>query len=452
MSNTQVFDSERLAEILIADFGFKDNFEVYVAYSGGLDSTALLHALVRIKDVNQEQVTALHVNHHLHENSSLWEAECRQRCQAWGVRFLSHQLDVSSVAKLGVEGAAREARYNWFSQHLDENGVLITAHHLNDQVETILANLFRGSGVHGLKGIARKRKLGRGQLWRPVLKIKQSAMHDYAAAHQLQWIEDPANKDPRYTRNIIRHKIVPLIKETWPGVEHTISRGAENWQDAALLLDALAEQDLETCAQYRRSTFFALSVPDLHALSGLRCRNVLLFWFKKCGFEPPSRRHLNTLYESMLRNKPTATAVLTWAGVEIRRYREWLYLSPPMVRNPIPQVAWDKTASIPGVLINGRQLSAIATTGRGIKKEVYDQHALTIRGRLGGERCWLPGHAQHHKLKKLFQKRGIPPWERDQIPLVYVGDELAAVVGLWYCQPFAAEEGEPGMEFRLADL
>lgn len=451
MNEVRVFSKQRLAEILTAEFGFRSSFELFVAFSGGLDSTALIHALVQIENIRKDGVIALHANHRLHKDSDKWEADCKHRCEAWGIRFLSCPVDLLCPSKYGVEAAAREARYNWFSSQLPDNGILLTAHHLDDQTETILANLFRGTGVHGLKGITKKRNLGRGWVWRPLLEVERSALHGYVVSHQLKWIKDPANDDHRYTRNVIRHSILPLIKKTWPGANRTISRSADNWHDAALLLNELAECDLENCTHCERPPFFLLCVSPLRMLSAIRCRNVLHFWFKRCGFEPPSRKHLGLLYDTMLRKKPKATAVLGWPGVEIRRYRDWLYLSRPLVKVPVPHIAWDKTATVHGVLINGRRLNAIAVDGRGIKKEIYDGRAVSVRGRVGGERCWLPGHAKHHKLKKLLQQQGIPPWERDQIPLVYVDEELAAVVGYWYCQPFAAKPGESGMEFRLMD-
>ncbi len=449
MKDTREFDQRRLAQILIREFPFTQNLEYFVAFSGGLDSTALLHALIQIEDIGTDRVTALHVNHQLHEDSNLWEKACERSCALWGVRCLTHHLDLSTPSKFGgVEAAARKARYSWFGRQLNEYGVLLTAHHLDDQVETVLANLFRGSGVHGLKGIVKKRDLGRGQVWRPLLHTQKEALHRYASSRRLHWIEDPANEDHRYSRNIIRHAILPLIKKTWPGVDRTISRSAANWRDASFLLHALAEQDLASCAQCKRSVFFLLAVTGLCKLTRLRCRNALQFWFRQCGFDPPSRRHLISLYDTMIATKPKATAVASWPGVEVRRYRDWLYLSPPLSRASIPNIHWDKTYS--RVRINERSLSAVPAKGRGMKKTIFDNRTIIIKGRLGGERCWLPGHSRHHKLKKLLQQEGVPPWERDQIPLVYVDNELAAVVGYWYCQPFAAEVNEAGIEFRLS--
>lgn len=451
MTDTHAFSRQRLATILTADFGLRSGHRLYVAFSGGLDSTALLLALIQIDALDIDRVTALHVNHRLHKDSDLWQAECKRRCAAWGVRYSTCQLELPTSSKLGVEAAARKARYTWFSKQLPDDGILLTAHHLGDQVETVLANLFRGAGVHGLKGITKKRSLGRGQVWRPLLNIERRALYGFVAAQHVSWIKDPANEDHRYTRNVIRHSILPLIEKTWPGAGRTIARSVDNWRDAADLLDELAESDLEQCAHCKRSSFFLLSASDLRGLSALRYRNVLQFWFKWCGFEPPSRKHLGLLCKSMLNGRPKATAVLGWPGVEVRSYRDWLYLSRPLLKQSLPHIDWDKAVSMPEVVINGRRLSAVVVTSGGISKEIYDNHAVSIRGRVGGERCWLPGHTKHHKLKKLYQQQGIPPWERDQIPLVYIDEELAGVVGHWYCKPFAAKEGELGIEFRLTD-
>ena len=327
--------------------------------------------------------------------------------------------------------------------------MLLVAHHLDDQVETVLANLFRGAGLHGLKGMPQKRALGEGQLWRPLLDVKRSALHNYARQNGLQWIQDPANEDLRHTRNYLRHSILPLVKKTWPGITQTISRAAQNWHDTASLLDEIAQSDLDNVRHSKRLPFFKISVDDLNTLSKLRCLNLLRFWFRRCDFQTPSRKHLQQLHTTMVTAVPKVTAILRWPGVEIRRYRDWLYLSSPLPHDSSFNFSWDTDqATLPG----NRRLVARPVIGKGIKSGIYNTKPLSIRSRTGGERCWLPGRQNHQKLKKLFQQKGIPPWERTQVPLVYVGDELAAVVGFWYCQPFDAQGGESGMEFILIDF
>ena len=449
MNDVHRFNTQYLARKLFSEFGLQPATGLYVAFSGGLDSTVLLHALINIEAIDRRWITALHVNHGLHNEAPAWEETCRRTCQAWDVEFLAHRPDVSTVTPMGIESAARQGRYHWFEQQLTPNDVLLVAHHLDDQVETALANLFRGAGLHGLKGMPPRRALGEGQLWRPLMEIERSALHDYARQHELQWIDDPANEDQRHTRNYLRHSVLPVVKKAWPGINQTISRATQNWRDTALLLDEIAERDLANVGHARRSSFFKISVDDLNRLSELRRLNLLRFWFRRCGFQAPSRKHLRQLYTTMVTAAPKVTAVLSWTGVEIRRYRDWLYLSSPLSNDIVFNISWSADhATLPG----NRRLIARPVVGKGIKKDVYNTKPLSIRSRVGGERCWLPRRKHHQKLKKLFQQSGIPPWERAQVPLVYVGDELAAVVGFWYCWPFNAQDGESGVEFTLVDL
>ncbi|MDJ0955941.1 MAG: tRNA lysidine(34) synthetase TilS [Arenicellales bacterium] len=449
MNDVDRFNKQYLEQKLFTELGLQPDSSLYVAFSGGLDSTVLLHALISIETIDRSRITALHVNHGLHKQATAWEKECERRCQAWGVRFLVHHLDLSAASPTSIESAARQGRYRWFEQQLTAKDILLVAHHLDDQVETVLANLFRGAGSHGLKGMLATRALGVGQLWRPMIEVERSALHDYAKDNGLHWIHDPANEDQRHTRNYLRHTVLPLVRKTWPGITQTVSRAAQNWRDTALLLDEIAQMDLADVRHKKQLSFFKISVDDLNKLSELRVLNALRFWFRKCGFQAPARSHLQQLYTSMVVTLPKATAILSWPGVQVRRYRDWLYISSSSSDHRAFQISWnaDGTA-LPG----NRRLIARPVVGRGIKKDIYDTCSISIRSRVGGERCWLPNRKNHRKLKKLFQQSGVPPWERARVPLVYVEDELVAVVGFWYCQPFNAQDGEPGMEFILIDL
>ena len=447
MSDVNRFDSQYLAQKLFSEFDLQPTTGLYVAFSGGLDSTVLLHALINIETIDRKRLTALHVNHGLRKQATAWEEECRHKCQTWEVRLLVHRLDLSTVSS-SIESAARLGRYRWFEQQLSATDVLLVAHHLDDQVETVVANLFRGAGLHGLKGMPPRRILGKGQLWRPLMEVERSALHHYAKQHGLEWIHDPTNEDQRHTRNYLRHTVLPLVKKTWPGINQTISRAAQNWRDTALLLDEIAQCDLAGIRHTKRLSFFKISVDDLTKMTELRALNVLRFWFRNCGFQAPARTHLQHLYSSMVTTLPRATAVLSWPGVEVRRYRNWLYLSPTSLQPRAFRISWTADQTM---LPDNRCLVARPVVGKGIKKDIYDTKPLSVRSRVGGERCWLPKRKNHQKLKKLFQQSGIPPWERTQVPLVYAGDELAAVVGFWYCQPFNAQDGEPGVEFALID-
>jgi len=450
MTDAAAFCADRLAQILFGEFNLDDDTEIYVGFSGGLDSTVLLHTLAHVKNIGRERINALHVNHGLHDGAGDWEHHCRDLCRTLGIHYRSQQLNCADSSGRFTEASARKARYQWFEDQMSDGAVLLTAHHSGDQVETILANLFRGSGAHGMAGIRKSRPFGRGNLWRPLLDVERDCLEHYARSRGLEWVEDPANEDLSYTRNHLRHRVLSVVREKWPGAARTISRAAINWRDTVELLDEIAQSDLRNIQHRREAPFDILSVPDLIGLSSQRKLNVLRHWFVQCGFQPPSRVHLISVTGGLINGRPKATQVLAWAGVEVRRYRDWLYLSAQQGKQVTPAITWDRDAA-GGMLINGRTLLARPAAGTGIKKKIYDCQTISIRPRRGGERCRRPGRANHQKLKKLFQECGIPPWQRDQIPLLYVGDALAGVVGHWYCQPFAAGEGETGMIFEFIE-
>ena len=444
------FSAYRLSQVLHSEFNLVEGDEIFVGFSGGLDSSVLLHALVHIEHINCERVTALHANHGLHKAADAWEQHCRDLCRSWGIQFFSTHLDFDNVAGQGTEASARKARYCWFQGQMNDGAVLMTAHHFDDQVETILANLFRGSGAHGIAGIKKSRPFGPGRLWRPLLDVDRGSITQYAGAQGLSWIEDPMNTDLSYTRNYLRHQILPLVENKWPGVARTIARAATNWRDTAELLDDVARSDLRGIPHRQEGLFHLLRAPELTSLSSPRSANVLRSWFVRCGFKPPPRDHLQYVLKALVNTVPKATSVRALPGAEVRRYRDWLYLSKPLRRQTVPSMVWDRNTT--GTLLaDNRLLVARPAVGEGIRKSVYDSESILVRPRYGGERCRLPGCPNHRKLKKLFQERGIPPWQRERIPLLYIGDSLAGVAGLWYCQPFAAEEGEPGMAFELVD-
>lgn len=450
MTDAAGFCADRLARILHCEFELDDDTGIYVGFSGGLDSMVLLHALAHIKKIERRRISALHVNHGLHERAGTWEQHCRDLCRALGIRYYSQQLDCTDPSGKNTEASARKARYHWFEKQMSDGAVLLTAHHSGDQTETILANLFRGAGAHGMAGIRKSRPFGPGMLWRPLLDVDRDSLEHYARSHELDWVEDPMNEDLSYTRNHLRHRVLPVVREKWPGAAKTITRAAINWRETVELLDEFARADLRIIPHRREAPFDILSVPAMAGLSRQRKINILRNWFVQCGFQPPSRVHLLSVIDGLVEIKPKTTSVQTWSSVEVRRYGDWLYLSAPLGRQAVPAMNWDRDAA-GDMLINGRKLVVRPAMGTGINKTVYDCQTISVRPRRGGERCRLPGRANHQKLKKLFQQYGVPPWQRDQIPLLYVGDALAGVVGHWYCQPFAACDDETGMVFELVD-
>ena len=239
------FDSDYLLERLDQLIGPpREDMRFLIAYSGGLDSSVLLHALSQ-SSIASERVLAIHVNHGLHPDADSWELHCRRFAESLGVKFDAIAVVVDERSGLGLEAAAREARYAALMNFVHPQDCLLSAHHQDDQAETLLLNLMRGSGISGMAGIGKKQPFGPGQLLRPLLGVSRSALEDYAERHAVERIDDPANEDQQFDRNFLRREILPRLTERWPAAAARLARSAELAADSADLLQSLAEVDLE---------------------------------------------------------------------------------------------------------------------------------------------------------------------------------------------------------------
>ena len=450
MTNADVFSPATLAASLYERLGLAPSAPLKVAFSGGLDSHALLYALagLRAEHGTAMALTALHIDHGIHPDSAEWARHCQQVCAGLGVTFRSQRVQLFAVADNGLEAAARHARYAALKQQLAPGEVLLTAHHLDDQAETVLLQLMRGAGVHGLAGIAPVCDFGAGRLARPLLDVSRATLLAYAQRHGLNWIEDDSNSNLRHRRNVIRHRILPQLQEQWPRAAELLARSACHAGEAAGLLDALAAADLNTCERDHAT----LSVAALRALSRPRLANALRCWLRRQGLSTPSSMHLTELIASIARDPASGHACLSWPGVELWRYRDDLHAAPPLPRPDTGlDLPWDMTAPLDAPQF-GWRLQAVASQGEGLATARLPTKPLHVRLRRGGETCRLPGRQHRHKLKKLLQANHISPWLRPRMPLLYVGDELAAIADLWVCEPYAARAGEPGVRLVLRNL
>lgn len=410
----------------------------WLALSGGLDSTVLLHALTQL----HIPFTAIHVDHGLSPESKHWSAHCRAQCAALGVEFIEQQIEVSRQGR-GLEAAAREARYAVFEKVLREGEVLLTAHHQDDQVETLLLQLLRGGGVRGLAAMPAFRPLGAGWLGRPLLDYSRETLQQYAEAQGLAWIEDPSNSDTSLQRNYLRHELIPQLEQRQQGMKAVLSRSVTHFAEAAALLDEMADQDLDGVNAEGNT----LTVASLLTLSEPRQRNLLRHWLRVLGLTIPDSRNLQRILDEVLPAAEDAEPLVHWQGTEVRRYRDRLYAMPPL--NQIPEglspISWKGgRLTLPEGL---GLLKPSPLNGDGIKAEFLEGQ-VTIAWRRGGERMTLRGRVGRHELKKLYQEAGIPPWERQRRPLIYIDGVLAQVTGLWTEQRFICAENESGVRFE----
>lgn len=404
-----------------------------VAFSGGLDSSVLLHGLVSL-DMPFE-LRAIHVNHGLHPDAAEWEAHCEATCRAWHV-----PLDVARLALTAGpsdEQRAREARYEAFAEHTLVGDCLLLAHHLDDQVETILLRLLRGAGSAGIAGMPRRRPLGQGELLRPLLELPRSALEGYAHDAGLAWVDDPSNESERFDRNYLRHRVLPVLAARWPGYRRVMARSSELMEDTAAIMREIADGDMRT----RLGGEGTLCIGDLQRLSELRQLNLLHGWLASNGIRTPSRRRLRELARQCESGEDRMPCI-RFGDVEIRRYRNALHVVRSYTANHEARLEWCPPQPARWC---GGTLWAEPTTGGGLARAGFAR--LVVRARSGGERVRAAGRPTK-PVKKLLQEAHVPPWLRFRLPLLHVGDELVAAPGVFIGEGWQAQAVEPGWEIR----
>jgi tRNA(Ile)-lysidine synthase len=413
-----------------------------VAYSGGMDSHSLLHLLSACRDQLAVSVEAVHVHHGLQSHADRWAEHCRQVCQQLNVPLTVVHVEAKAAKGESPEAAARKARYAALQNLIKGGDVLLTAQHRDDQAETLLLQLFRGSGSRGQAAMPGQRVFGAGEHWRPLLNVGRAELRHYAEQHQLDWVEDPSNLNTGFDRNYLRHEVMPVLQRRWPGIEETLVRVASQQAENEALLEVLAAQDMQGLLGMDHS----LSLAGLTDLTEARQRNVLRLWLREQGLALPSRRKLLQVQRDMLGAGEDRNPHLDWPGVELRRYRGRLYAMQPLQAVDEHWCReWDMREKVN--LPWSGQLMSHGTIGEGLRADLGESgNLIQLRLRHGGERCRPVGRGQHHSLKKLFQEAGIPPWQRRRTPLLFVGEELAAVPGLCVCEPFAAPKGCAGLQ------
>ena len=392
-----------------------------VAYSGGADSTVLMHALAQIPQARERGLRALHVDHGLHANSAGWAEHCKRFCAALDVPLEVARVQVTHERGEGLEAAARRARYAAFAQNLRPGEWLALAHHREDQVETVLLKLLRGAGPHGLAGMREQRSIGPGTLWRPLLNVPQAELREYVAAHGLAFIEDPSNDDLRLSRNFLRAEILPRLHAHWPHATQSILHAADLCRESADHLDALTDSALQSLIREDHT----LDAGGWSALPDALRALVLERWLHAGGLPAPTRTQLAELRRQVTEAREDHLPLVAWPGAEIRVWRGALHARAPSSE---PHGAWEsewrgEALQLPG----GGTLALEDSTGKPIPLDP----PLQVRFRRGGERIKPAGDAHTRELRDLLQRAGIPPWQRARIPLVFRGDELLAVADLW---------------------
>lgn len=400
--------------------------QLFVGFSGGLDSTVLLHNVAHDPTL-RERVRAIHVHHGLSAHADAWVIHCEQFCNTLGINLIVSKVHFEG--KANIEERAREARFEIFSSYLSEQNSLLLAHHSDDQAETVLLHLLRGTGIEGLAGMSETRPLAKGLVHRPFLHLTRSDLEAYAKAHHLSWIEDESNQNEAFSRNYLRHSVLPLLQANWPGAVTSLAQSARHCQEAKANLAALAVLDCEMLAGR------TLSVVTLKAIDHARLVNVLREWLKYHHIRLSSAKQMDRLINEVIFASRDAMPCVSFGEVIIRRYQQTLYLCENNTTIKPCCIEW---FSFPNDLIrNDGVCLTVSSAMEGMR--ILPNSKVEVRFRLGGES--LRWHGQTKSLKKLWQQWGIPPWLRDFIPLIFINDRLASVVGFAVGDEYYAKNG-----------
>ena len=428
---------------------------VLVGLSGGADSVVLLHLLHQLSARYSWQLSALHVHHGISRNADAWAKFCAELCERQRIPFLVEHVDIAPLRAHGIEAAARKLRIAAFSRQACDYVAL--AHHADDQAETLLLQMLRGAGVRGASampvlslskrpvlGLSKQSgvapRTGSRGLLRPLLHCSRREILDYAAAHGLQWIEDESNADDSYPRNFLRHHIMPLLEQKFPAYRDTLGRGVRHFAEAGELLDDLARQDAGQALDGN-----AMRVAALRELPAARAKNLLRYFLHAQNAPMPQSNHLEEMLRQLCDARQDADLHVRLGDFELRRYRDSVYLLP-VTGDPDRGyvMPWQGEAILDWPPL-AAQLHFSHATGAGIGLRKLQRAPLTLRLRKGAESLRPHPDAPKRTLKNLLQEHHIPPWQRERLPLLFCGDELACVVGVAIDADYLADENEDGV-------
>jgi len=410
---------------------------IYIAYSGGIDSHVLLHLCASINYL-KDNITAVYVNHGLQAEAESWGKHCEQVCNNLGVKFRSLTANAHAAPGESPEEAARNSRYAALKQLLAIDDLLLVAQHAEDQLETVLLQLFRGSGLKGLSGMPPSMAFGQGKLVRPLLDVSKNEIIDYAEANQLEWIEDPSNQRTHFDRNFLRNDIIPLLKQRWPSLDKTVSRSARHCANAQSLITPLADGLLDAVLNLQNNT---LNIDRLCSYSSVQQQLIIRQWLRYVNLKMPSEDFVQRVLAQVLIAREDADPILSTQGYSIRRYRNSVYCLQPSQNQLKDTLIWPSGELT--LQVADDVIYEVVASLNGISAEQWRNAKITVKFRSGGETIKLPGRSGHHSLKKLYQEAGIPPWERAAMPLIYLDDKLAAVGEHWISTEFYSEAKEP---------
>jgi tRNA(Ile)-lysidine synthase len=411
-----------------------DATELVVGLSGGVDSACLLSALA---ELSNRPLRAIHVDHGLQAASVALRACSSALCERLQVSLTVIEVTVEARGE-SLEAAARDARYRAFALNLAPGQCLLTAHHAEDQAETVLLQLLRGTGIKGLSAMPMVRRLGQGWHLRPLLQVARRDLAAYAAAHGVRAHEDPMNHDPRFDRAFLRSAIWPTLIERWPGAAASLGRAARHAADAQELLERAADAALFHLRDGR-----ALSVTGLRTLTERERTNVLRRWLGEAGIAAPPSARLSECLRQTLSAEAGQGPVIVWGEHALRRYRDRLFVTAATLPSLAVRREWSMRSN-PSLEL-GPGLGTLRWVPRSGGLDAGRLPAvLDVRRRGGGETLKLSARGRTQSVQHLCQAMGVLPWMRDALPMIYAGDSLVAIGDIWRDSRWLAGPAQAG--------
>ena len=419
-----------------------------VGFSGGADSTALLHALSKIQEQLDAPVSAVHVNHGIHPQADEWQSECENFCHQHNIDLICIKIDLTHCTGKGLEAEARQLRYEAIEALFKPGDCLLTAHHADDQAETLLLNLMRGSGVDGLSAMPDSRPLGVGVLQRPLLHFKNSALRDYLHKNSIEWSEDPSNDHLNHDRNFVRHQVIPSLEQRWPQVSQRLLLTRDAMTDARHLLEKLADEYLKPNLGHPfvlHITPECLGSPELFKL-------VIRRWMKQSGATGFPVYQLNSFYDQVRGADKDNKILARGDNWILRCYKSQLWLDTGLDITPCPAINWPKGQKVLNLGDDVGELLFTTVTRVDCPTEtdghIFPDGKFSVGGRINMKETVISQGGSHKSLKNLFQSADIPPWLRDSIPLCKLDGELVAVGDWCFNERFAARLSENGISLN----
>ena len=419
-----------------------------IALSGGLDSSVLLNVMAN-EPMLKDRITALHVNHNINTDADRWEEFCSEQSRKLGIPFQSLKLNKTDNPS---EDYLRSKRQEFFRQWGGDQDLIVTAHHLDDQVETILFRIFRGTGIKGIKGINQFSTIDGVNFFRPFLDIKKHDLKEYALKNNIPWVEDDSNEESNFSRNKIRNLILPSIRETWSSIDKAIIKLSKDADKSKQILDEIAQDDYSSTF----STHGLIKLTHINALSKPRKENLIYYWLVNINGLKANFAQIDQIYTYLDRELvgPASFHFKTIegeSGVQIIINSKEIRIMKDDHKTKLPKdlnLEWNLKDDIK---ISSGELSVVESLGKGLSTRYIKEGAI-IRARVGGERCKPYGRKKSQKIKNLFQEYNIPDWKREQIPLIYINDKIAAVGDLWVCEDFHTPAAENGLSIVWKEI